>query len=508
MRLWNKIFSRVTLVSLAILIQLVWLFVIVYYLSADYMIIGLIFSFFSLCAAIAIVNRPGNPWVKLAWIVPIMTFPLLGGLLYFLSGGTKPERSLRRALEESQKRLAPLNVGSADADSLPDSRIAGQCRYLGSRGFPLYGNTDAAYYADVRAGWERLLDDLRGAEKFIFMEYFIIHPGVMWDAVVEILTEKAAAGVDVRVMYDDFGSITSVPRKYNSQLEEKGIRCVAFNRYKPVYSVVMNHRDHRKITVVDGHVGWTGGANMADEYIKETVRFGDWKDNLVRMEGEGVRGLTLLFLQMWDAVLPGGASGDGNGAFMPDPVKAAAVRCPGYVLPYGDSPMDDEILAENVYLNIINQASEYVWIASPYVIVDYEMTRALCLAVRRGVDVRLVAPAIPDKKVVYRLTESHFPELLDNGVKVYTYTPGFVHSKCFLCDDRLAVIGTVNTDYRSLTLHFENACLFVDHPVLSSVRADFEDTFAVSALVSDRPRKAPLIRKFWMGILRLLAPLF
>lgn len=515
MRWWGKVFSRFTLVSLAILAQLFWMFFFIHRLSDHYMIVAAAFNLITLIAAVVIINKNGNPMVKMAWIVPILVFPLFGGILYFLSGGKAPKKKLRRALDKSQQGLAPYSVGNADPDDIVseqvrdrvgDADVAGQCRYLERQGFPLYRNTDAHYYADCKAGWERMLEDLRGAERFIFLEYFIIREGTMWNAVLDILTEKAAAGVDVRILYDDFGCITCLPRDYAKQMEARGIRCTAFNRYRPIYSVVMNHRDHRKIFVVDGYIGYTGGANMSDEYIGEWIRFGDWKDNFVRLEGEGVRGLTLLFLQMWNALHPE-EKPETAVRFLPPPERAAAVRCAGYVQPYGDSPMDNEVLAENVYLNIITQAVRYVYIFSPYLITDYEMTRALCLAAKRGVDVRLVCPAVPDKKIVFQLTKSHYPELIANGVRVYSYTPGFIHSKTFLSDDRLAVVGSVNMDYRSLTLHFENACLFVDHPMTEEVKKDFLRTFEVSQPVVPGKKQENLLYRFWLGILRLLSPL-
>ena len=280
----------------------------------------------------------------------------------------------------------------------------------------------------------------------------------------------------------------------------------------------MNHRDHRKITVIDGHIGYTGGANFADEYIGEEIRCGEWKDNLLRMEGEGVRGLTLLFLEMWNAVRPPEGekkkpphwtydAPEAIAAYMPDPARLGQITSAGTVQPYGDSPVDSEILAENVYLNIINQATDYVYIYTPYVVIDYEMTRALSLAARRGVDVRLVVPAVPDKKIVYHLGKSYFPELIENGVKVLRFTPGFVHSKVFLADGRQAVVGTVNLDYRSLTLHFENACMFVDHPVLPAIKADFEETFPRCETVTVKKRRFDVLYDLYLGLLRLFAPL-
>ena len=312
--------------------------------------------------------------------------------------------------------------------------------------------------------------------------------------------------MDVRLIYDDVGSINYVPRDYFRQLESFGIKCFAFNRYKPVYAVVMNHRDHRKITVIDGCMAYTGGVNFADEYIGAETRFGEWKDNILRLEGEAVRSMTLLFLEMWNAERSTDTA-EAVAGFMPDPARAGRVHCGGLVQPYGDSPVDSEILAENVYLNVINQATDYVYIYTPYVVIDYEMTRALSLAARRGVDVRLAVPAIPDKKIVYHLGKSYFPELIENGVKVYRFTPGFIHSKVFLADDRQAVVGSINLDYRSLTLHFENACMFVDHPVLPSIKADFEETFPRCETVSVKKRRFNVLYDLYLGLLRLFAPL-
>ena len=511
MKLLRKLFSRVVLVSLAIAIQLAWLFFILFYLSAYYLPIALFFNLLSLAAVVFIINRPGNPQVKMAWVVPILVFPLFGGVIFLISGGKGPKKKLLRALDESSDMLRPYReaVGKTEPPAparREDRYLAGQCHYLDTRGFPAYTDTAADYYADCREGWERLLRDLRAAEKFIFMEYFIISPGVMWDPILEILREKAAAGVEVRLIYDDVGSISHLPRDYASRLEAMGIRCIAFNRYKPVYAVVMNHRDHRKITVIDGHIGYTGGANLADEYVGEEIRFGEWKDNFLRLEGKGVQGLTLLFLEMWNANRRTDTR-HGVADYMPDPARFTQGSCDGVVQPYGDSPVDSEILAENVYLNIINQATDYVYIYTPYVVIDFEMTRALSLAARRGVDVRLVVPAVPDKKTVYHLGKSYFPELIENGVKVLRFTPGFVHSKVFLADDRQAVVGTINLDYRSLTLHFENACMFVDHPVIPSVKADFESTFPRCETVTVKKHRLNVLYDLYLGLLRLFAPL-
>ena len=438
-----------------------------------------------------------------------MVFPLFGGIIFMISGGKGPKKKLAQGLSRSQKSIEPLlpkPSRSIEEVRPEDKYIEGQCHYLEQYGFPYYQNTEAVYFDNGRDGWLRMLEDLKKAERFIFLEYFIVKPGVMWDAVLDILKEKAAAGVEVRLVYDDVGSIGTLPRKYAAEMERLGIRCQAFNPYRPVYSVVMNHRDHRKILVIDGHVGYTGGINFADEYIGEDLRFGEWKDNALRLEGEGIRAMTLMFLHMWNAIRPTDTT-ETMAAYMPRAEDVKDVICDGVVQPYSDSPVDNEPLAENVYLNIVNQAVDYVYIFSPYVIIDTEMIRALTLAAKRGVDVRLVVPEIPDKKIVYHLTRSYFPELIESGVKIYQFTPGFVHSKCFVADDRMAVVGSINIDYRSLYLHFENACFFVDHPVIRAVKQDFEQTFPRCREVVLKKRRFDLLYSTYLSILRLFAPL-
>lgn len=509
MKILKKIFSRIFLFSLGILLQLLWLFAVVFLLSEYYLPMAVVLNTFSVLAVIWIVGREGNPAIKMAWIVPILIFPLFGGIIFFISGGKGPKRKMAKALDKSFELIKPYVAPDACPDSKAcprDAYIQGQCHYLTSYGFPLYPNTKATYDASGKDGWLRMLDDLKGAKRFIFLEYFIVKPGVMWDAVLAILKEKASQGVEVRLIYDDVGSISYVPRQYAKQLERLGIKCVAFNRYRPVYSVVMNHRDHRKILVIDGYIAYTGGINFADEYIGEDVRYGQWKDNCVRLEGMGVQSMTLLFLHMWNAIRPTDTTQD-VARFMPREQDVADITCDGVVQPYGDSPVDNEPLAENVYLNIINQAVNYVYIFTPYFIADQEMVRALCLAAKRGVDVRLVVPAIPDKKIVYHLTLSYLPELMENGVKVYKYTPGFVHTKSFVADDRMAVVGSINVDYRSLYLHFENACLFVDHPVVMSVKKDFLKTFPVCQEQKLKVHRLPILYDLYLSVLKLFAPL-
>ena len=508
MKWLGKIFGRVILVSVAIALQLAFLFVFIFQLSAYYLPVTLIMSAISLLASLVIINRPGNPAVKMAWIVPILVFPLFGGVVYFISGGKGPKKKLLKAMDKSEQALRSYREDGTEALQaleMQDPLRAGQFRYLYNHGFPVYQNTVATYYSDGYSTWKQMLEDLETAERFIFLEYFIISPGQMWDAILDVLARKAGDGVDVRILYDDVGSIQCLPHKYPDQLRQMGIHCVAFNRYRPVYSAVMNHRDHRKIMVIDGRVGYTGGINLADEYIGAVESCGVWKDNGLRLAGDAVRSMTRMFVHVWNAVSPHDQIEAGER--LPLRASEGKVVSDGYVQPYGDSPVDNELIGGNVYLNMINQATKYVYICTPYVVLDHETERALCLATRRGVDVRLVVPGIPDKKFVYHLTKSHFPELIANGVKVYRFNEGFVHAKCFVADDAQAVVGTINLDYRSLMLHFENGVLFGHHPVVAAVKADFEDMFARCELVENRKRRFNLLYEFYLSLLRLLAPL-
>jgi len=501
--LLSFIFTRFFVFGIALLLQITWIILSVTALGNYNEPARVILSVLSLLVVIYIINGQSKLSYKLAWIVPILVFPLMGGVLFLISGGKAPKKRLRQSIESQQKR---------SKDHLPDCREALKCisdphlqsqsRYLIQQNFPVYGDTESKYYPVGDDGYEDMLAALESAERFIFMEYFIITPGKVWDSVLEILERKAAQGVDVRLLYDDFGCKS--PR-YNRTLKKKGIAAIAFNPFIPIYSTVMNNRDHRKILVVDGNLAFTGGINLADEYINEIERFGHWKDSFVRLKGAGVWTLTLMFLQMWNALKPTDSSFAKfrpNEAFLGD----------GYVQPYGDSPLDHEYMGESVYLNMINNACKYVYIMTPYLILDEEMNTALQLAAKRGVDVRILTPGIPDKRIVWHLTRAHYPQLLEAGVRIFEYSPGFLHSKNVVCDDQTAVVGTINMDYRSLCLHFENACLFIGGKIVEDVRKDCEETFKVSKEIQMRHinksrRTAGLLHNIYYAFLRLFAPL-
>lgn len=508
MRFLSKILNRIVFVILALLIQLSWFFLTTFILSSEFVFVNIFLNLISLFVVLYIINRNSNPTIKLAWVVPILTIPLFGGIIYLMFGGKAPTRKMRRKLEQSSEQLQPLiDDNSALTEKIfeDDPHAGGQIRYLNRHGFSVYQNTESRYFELGDTLLPVLLEELEKAKKFIFIEFFIVAEGKMWNSILEILKRKATEGVDVRIIYDDVGSITQLPYGYDRELEKTGVHCMAFNTFKPVLSIVMNNRDHRKILVIDGNVGFTGGVNLADEYINQKLRFGHWKDNAVMLRGEGVWNLTMLFLEMWNAFRP---TDENFEQFKPHFTADELPQSDGYVLPYGDSPLEDEVLAENVYLNIINYAKHYLYIFTPYLIIDNETITSLRLAAKRGVDVRIITPAIPDKKNIFHLTRSHYEVLIESGIKIFEYTPGFMHAKSFVCDDEFAVVGTINLDYRSLYLHFECAALFYKSSIISEVKADFLKTQAVSAPAKIMQKPVTLFRGFYYAILRLFSPLF
>lgn len=348
-----------------------------------------------------------------------------------------------------------------------------------------------------------LLEQLAKAEEYIFIEFFIVHEGVMWNSILDLLAEKAAAGVDVRMLYDGMGSITTLPRKYNKYLESRGIKCKIFNKFVPVVSTMQNNRDHRKIVAIDGKVAYTGGVNLSDEYINEVERFGHWKDAAIMVKGHAAVEYTLMFLRNWNI-------------FEKKPVSPEyfvrdfdAPACEGYFQPYCDSPFDDKQIARNVYLSMISRANRYIYIMTPYLILDEELEAAIKLAAESGVDVRIITPHHADKIYVHLLTRNSYAGLIRSGVKIYEYEPGFLHSKNILTDDNCAVVGSVNFDYRSLYLHFECAQLFYDHPAIQELKKDFEQTFDISIEITENDcRKDKGLPRLFTQLLKLFAPLF
>lgn len=507
-KLLQRALNRAVITAIIVLVQVGFFLLEILRWGNYYVGIAFVLRLLSFCAVVYIIWRPNNPAVKLAWIVPILTFPLFGGVMYLFFGHVIVPRKLRDSMERTNA-LVQRNLVQDEtvqrALEKEDLAAANQSRYLMSyAGTPVWNHTATAYFSDGLPYWEKLLADLEKAEHFIFLEYFILEEGRMWNTMLEILERKAKDGVEVRLMYDDVGSVFLLPKNYNETIEKKGIKCVAFNRLVPFMSLVLNNRDHRKIVVIDGKVGYTGGINIADEYINYRHPYGEhWKDAGIRIEGEAVWNFTVMFLHMWNMSR---YTEEDYGRFRYHFKEKLSEN--GYVQPYMDTPLDDETVGENLYLNMIGNARKYVYIYTPYLITDNEMLTAFKLASKRGVDVRIVTPGVPDKKFVYWLTQSNYQNLIDAGVGIYQYTPGFIHSKCMLCDDEMAIVGTINFDYRSFYHHFECGVFLYRTSALIELKKDMEETFAISEQITLEWCRKKFVKTNIIGpILKLFSPL-
>ena len=501
---FRLIFGRTTVVVLLLAVQIILLLVSFYYLG-DYifyggsMLLGLI-------VALIVVNREGNPASKITWILLIMLFPVFAVPFYFFVNTELGHRLSRARLAEiSRKTAGLLPERPEDLEALreADPGAAGLASYLGRMGsHPAYRNSGAVYYPIGEEAFDAMLEALESAEDYIFLEYFIVDEGYMWGRVLSVLEKKVRQGVEVRVLYDGTCAVFNLPYQYPKQLEALGIRCHMYAPLRPMVSTHYNNRDHRKILVVDGKCAFTGGINLADEYINRRVLHGHWKDVAVRITGEAVASFTLMFLQMWHV-----------GEFTEEDYSrylntSAPVEADGWIIPYGDSPFDGERVGEMTYIDILNRAKDYVHIMTPYLIIDNEMKTALTFAAKRGVDVKIIMPGVPDKKTVFALGRSYYKELIRGGVRIYEYEPGFLHAKVFVSDGDASVVGSINLDYRSLYLHFECAALMVHSPVVGTVEADFQETLAKCREITlEDCRKDKLWRRILGWLLRPLAPL-
>lgn len=433
-----------------------------------------------------------------------MLFPIVGALLYIVIGGNLHKSKVLKAIKQSEEKGNKYFIQDEKIKKEIESQNNGKINYLMNYlNFPVTKNNNINYYKLGELAYPEMLKELKNAKKFIFLEYFIIKNGTMWSEILKILEEKAKEGLDVRLIYDDMGCIALLPTSYPKQMKEKGIKCIAFNKLNPFLGVIMNNRDHRKMMIIDGKTVFSGGMNLADEYINLEHPYGKWKDNGIKITGEAVWNFTIMFLNMWNSY----RKDDEDYKKYKYDFSKEKLEQNGYTIPYGETPLDNEIVGENVYLNIINQAQKYVYIMTPYLIIDTDMINSLILAAKRGVDVRIVVPGIPDKKIVYSLTTSYFETLIKNGVKIYKYTPGFVHSKVFVSDDNIATVGTINLDYRSLYLHFECGIFMQDVEVIKDVKKDLVDTIGESHFVSKKEAMPKLLKSVWQAVLRLFAPL-
>lgn len=510
-RIFQLLFNRIFYVALALIIQLVWIFLMVWRLTAYSRYFSVALNILTVIVTLWIVNRRINPSYKLAWTILILLVPVFGLVIYLLFGQSRIANRMEerfQKLETEGREYTKPPERTVQKLKEEDLSIYRQSDYIyKASGYPVHENTQAKYFQVGDDMFPILVQELENAEHYIFIEYFIINDGIMWQTILEVLERKAAQGVDVRLLYDDFGCLVTLPHKYYETLRSKGIRCEVFNPFRPFLNIIQNNRNHRKLCIIDGHTGFTGGINLADEYINRKKRFGHWKDTAVLLKGEAVWNMTVMFLQMWQVVTR--AKGEIEyEKYMPHVYHPQPFAGDGYVQPFCDSPLDNEVVSENVYLNIINRAKKYVYICTPYLIVDNEIMTALTLAAKSGVDVRIMTPGIPDKKIVFLLTQSYYEELLDAGVKIYEYQPGFLHSKTFVCDGEIGVVGTINLDYRSLYLHFEDGVWMYGNSVIPDMRDDFLQTCEYCKPVTPEfCRSRSVITRILQNILRLLAPM-
>ncbi|MGN0593787.1 MAG: cardiolipin synthase [Hominimerdicola sp.] len=504
-KLLNIMFSQKTTIILLLLAQILLIFFIFAELSVASAYIQVGFSVVAIILAFYILNSNENPAYKLAWIVPLLAVPVFTVGLYMI---LKNQRSVKRVREMYQHKCE-LTKPFLRPDKILTQKIKNEdpelnklANYIDKHGgYPVHENTQVTYFPLGENKFQQMIIELEKAERFIFMEYFIIDTGEMWSKIEEILIRKASEGVEVRLMYDGMGSQFLLPFQYQKKLTKKGIKCLVFNPFRPMLSTIQNNRDHRKILVIDGNIAFNGGVNIADEYINKHERFGHWKDNAVMLKGDGVWNFTMMFLQMWEVF-----SGEISDYNVYRPKKTAVSNNDGYVIPYGDCPLDGENVGELVYMDIINNAKDYLYITTPYLIPDNEMVTALGYAAKSGVDVKIITPHIPDKWYVHCITRSFYRDLLALGVKIYEYEPGFIHAKTFISDDKSAVVGTINLDYRSLYLHFECATYMHGSSCIKDIKSDIDDMLETKCIPITRDNRNPFSRLIAL-VLRAFSPL-
>lgn len=498
---------RLIFVGISFLLQIGWLLLLSLRLNAYSTWISLASNILATIVVLKLYSRHTNSAFKTPWIMLILVMPIMGLSLYLMFELLGTPFTIRKRLAEVYNRThSALTQNACVWEALDaQSRTAGnQCRYLSTYAdAPVCQNTDVLYYSEAKEAFAAMKEAISGAKSFIFLEYFIIEDGSSFSELRTLLSQKASEGVEVRLMYDDIGSIGYVNLSYAAALNRDGIHCQVFNPAFPILNLFLNHRDHRKIAVIDGKIGFTGGYNLADEYFGITEPYGKWKDIGIRLEGDAVRSLTATFLELWTL----------NSRQEEDFTPYLSVRhsipgASGFVQPYGDDPTAEERVTENVYLNLVNCAKTSLWLMTPYLIITDEMTRALTLAAKRGVDVRIITPGIPDKKTVFQMTRSYYAGLVRHGVRIFEYTPGFCHAKMCICDGKLASIGTSNFDYRSLYLHFENNVLLYNCAAIADMTRDMQNTFSQCEDVTERYRSGrSAVLRVWQCVLRLFAPL-
>ena len=522
-KLFSLFTNRIFVVGILLFLQISLLLIGIILLADVFVYLQTILDTISLIVVFWILNRNENPSYKLAWIIPILIFPIFGGLLYLIFGGHRTGRHIKKSMGKISKTTEGLFFQEPEIlleIKEKDLSAYRQVCYIG-RGdidvenpvksvspYPIYKNTTSEYLSPGEKKYERLLESIKNAKHFILLEYFIIQEGIMWNTILDILEEKVRDGVEIRILYDDLGCSLKLPATYVETLNKKGIKCRVFNPFRAhiLETTFMNNRDHRKIAVIDGHTAFTGGMNLADEYINETHPFGHWKDADIMLTGEAVWTFTVMFFQSWN--LSGEFENINYQFYKPHVYRTEPFKSDGYVLPYADSPLDGECVGEMVYLNMIQRATKYLYISTPYLIMDNELTTALILAAKSGVDVRIATPGIYDKEFAKLYTQANYLSLIRGGVKIYEYTPGFLHSKTFVSDDDKATVGTINLDYRSLYLHFECGVFLYQTESVMELKEDYLRMLEYcNPITEETCLSTKWYIRFLRGVMKVFAPL-
>ncbi|MBR1432321.1 cardiolipin synthase [Ruminococcus sp.] len=505
-RILSSILSSNAAFVIMLLLQIGFLMLAVMSLGERFVFVYFALIVLDIILAIYLTNKNEPVSYRVSWIIIISIFPLLGGVSYLFikltqqfpkSIDMRNQKQTRTLLVQEDSVMEELKLRCPDSVNL--------ARYVTDFGlYPVYRNTHAEYYPLGEIQFENLIAELETAKSFIFLEFFIITEGYMFDTMSELLIRKAREGVDVRLMYDGIGTGMLNSVKPFRKLEEGGVKCKVFNPFRPMISSVQNNRDHRKIVIIDGHTAFNGGTNLADEYINRKERFGHWKDTAIMIRGQAVWNYTVMFLQLWEK-----AEDEEFMKYQPQhPEVFSFLGSDGFVQPFSDSPLDEEPVGKRVYMELINNAREYICITTPYLILDEEMMNALGFAAKKGVDVRIITPHIPDKWYVHMIAWNNYAALTATGVKIYEYTPGFIHAKTCVADGKTAVVGTINFDYRSFYLHFECGSVLYDCSVIKKIVRDFEKTVEVSHLVTAEDcASRPIFKKAAGAVLNMFAPL-
>lgn len=507
MKILKFLINRATLTALIVVAQIVFLLVSLFYLGEKFFQFYMFFEVLSALVVFHIIRKKTDPQIKLPWILLVLIIPPFGSVIYAMFHSDRPRKKHLKIsrLISTQNKFDTKTKKEIKEELKKNENAYGQTNYLENIGqYPTFKNTELKYFESGEKMFESLVEELSKAKKFIFMEYFIIERGAMWGKIYKILQEKAQNGVEVIVMYDDIGTIYKLPHNFARKNSAPNLKIIKFNKFHPIVSAFHNNRDHRKLTIIDGKVGFTGGANIADEYINEKVLFGYWKDTGLMLKGQAVDALTNEFIKM--CMLNGAKFEDTQKYF---PIHKDFNKEVGFVHPIfdGPQPLYKDKIGENAYINIINQASKYVYITTPYLIIDYNFLEALKLAAKRGVDVRIITPHIPDKKIIFIQTRSNYKALLQADVKIYEYLPGFMHAKTLVSDDKFAIVGTFNLDYRSFVHHFENGIWIYDDPVINHIKKDVEDTMGVSKNIQIGNYKFGLFSKIISDALSIFSSL-